>query len=130
MERLATRIVLLIASAIATVALVAVAPITLHDRIAYGSFAMTGTPPRVDYCGRRYYPGNQAQNLAQINAFMTTDGWQGVGQIDTAPSGMPILAGVMSPAMRARYQTNVCAMSLWVQTGPDSYIEYVLSGGP
>ena len=130
MERLATRIVLLLASAIATVALVAVAPVTLHDRIAFGSFAASGAPPRVDYCGRRYYPGNQAQSLAQINAFVATGRLEGVQQIDTAPSGMPILAGVMSPAMRARYQTSACTMSLWVQMGPDSYAEYALSGGP
>ena len=130
MERLATRIVVLLAAGTATVAIVAVAPITLYDSATFGTFAVSGAPPRVDYCGRRYYPGSQSQSLAQVEAFTSINGLPGLQQIDTAPSGMPIVAGVMPLAMRARYHTRVCAMSLWVKSGPDSYVAYALSGGP
>jgi hypothetical protein len=36
----------------------------------------------------------------------------------------------MTPAERAAYHTNVCTMEVFVQTGPDRYLPYGLSGGP
>jgi len=36
----------------------------------------------------------------------------------------------MTPAERAGYHTNVCTMEVFVQTGPDQYLPYGLSGGP
>jgi hypothetical protein len=104
--------------------------VALHNRAAFGTFDTSGAPPRVDYCGRRYYPGGNVDSLAQVNAFLALNKLYGITRIDTAPSGMPIVANVMSPAVRASYHTNVCSMSLWVQTGPDSYLGYGLSGGP
>jgi len=102
----------------------------LHNRAAFGTFDTSGAPPRVDYCGRRYYPGSNVDTLAQVKAFLALDKLYGITRIDTAPSGMPIVANVMSPDLRARYHTDVCTMLLWVQTGPDSYLAYGLSGGP
>ena len=36
----------------------------------------------------------------------------------------------MPPTERAAYHTNVCTMEVFVQTGPDQYLPYGLSGGP
>jgi hypothetical protein len=123
-------IVAVIVLAIAASFFILQALVALHNRAAFGTFDTSGAPPRVDYCGRRYYPGGNVDSLAQVNAFLALNKLYGITRIDTAPSGMPIVANVMSPAVRASYHTNVCSMSLWVQTGPDSYLGYGISGGP
>jgi len=102
----------------------------VRNLVVFGTFDTSSAPPRVDYCGRRYYPGGNVDTLAQVNASLALNKLYGITRIDSAPSGMPIVANVMSPAVRASYHTNVCTMSLWVQTGPDSYLGYGLSGGP
>jgi len=43
---------------------------------------------------------------------------------------MLVLADVLSPASRAYSHTQVCTMAVWVETGPDEYLAYGLSGGP
>ena len=130
MGRRAIRIVLLIAAGIVTVAVFAVAPVSIHDRLAFGTFDMSGAPPHVDYCGRRYYPQGMNYSSAGVAAFLAQVGEEGLTRIGMAPSGMPIVANVASPATQAGYHTNVCTMGLWVQTGSDTYVGYVLSGGP
>ena len=84
----------------------------------------------MDYCGRRYYPGSNTDTRAQIDALLAVNGIHGLTRIDTAPSGMAIVANVMPTQVRAQYHTNVCTMEIWVQTGPDAYLGYGLSGGP
>jgi|ERR1700674_3159517 len=121
--------VVLVAAGITLIAIYAGAP-AMHNRVAFGTFDTVGAPPRVDYCGRRYYPGNKTETLAQVKAFLAENGLYGLTRIDTAPSGEPIVTNVMPPELRAHYQTSVCAMGLWVQTGPDAYVGYSLSGGP
>lgn len=108
----------------------AVAPIYLESRLRYGTFDIASAPPRIDYCGRRYDAGNRTQTLAGVQTFLAENDLDGLTMIDTTPSGMPIVANVLSPEVRAQYHTDVCTMSLWVQTGPDSYVPYGLSGGP
>ena len=130
MGRRVARVVTVFAAAIATVAIYAVAPNLLHDRFVFGTFATTGVPPRVDYYGRRYYPGTQTFTRAQINAFLTQIGAGGLTLIDTAPSGMPVVANVMTPGAQSQYRTNICTMEVWVQKGADAYTVYELSGGP
>ena len=132
MGRRVLRLVLLLVSAIVTVAMFAVAPNAIHDRIVYGTFATADAPPRVDFCGRTYYPADKprAQTLSQVADLLSRNGIYGLTRIDTAPSGDAVVANVMSPEMRARFRTNVCTMVVWVQTGPDSYVSYGLSGGP
>jgi hypothetical protein len=129
-RRRVARIVILLGAAIATVAIYAVAPSAIHNRLAFGTFDTVGAPPRVDYCGRRYYPGDKTETLAQIQAFLAENRLYGLTRIDTAPSGEPIIANVMPHELRAHYHTSVCTMGLWVQTGPDVYVGYGLSGGP
>jgi hypothetical protein len=102
----------------------------MHNRLTYGTFSTEGPPPRVDYCGRRYYPGSPAESRSSVDAFLARNGLSGLTRVGTTPSGMPIVANVMSPATRASYHTNICTMGVWVQTGADSYLPYALSGGP
>jgi hypothetical protein len=132
MGRRVLRVVLLVASATVTVAIFAVAPNAIHNRLAYGTFDTAGIPPRIDYCGRRYYPADQpkTETITQVDALLARNGLHGLTQVDTAPSGMPVVTNVISPSLRARYHTNVCAMRLWVKSGSNSYIGYSLSGGP
>ena len=132
MGRRVLRVVLFFVSATVAVAIFAVAPNLIHDRLAFGTIASAGPPPRVDYCGRRYYPADapQAQTLAEVQASLAQNGLHGLTTVDTAPSGMPVVANVMSTETRASYHTNVCTMALWVKTGTDAYVGYSLSGGP
>jgi hypothetical protein len=118
---------------IAAVGIAAAAPMAvtaIGNRLTYGTFETSGSPPRIDYCGRRYYPGDKTLTAAQVDTQLARNHLKGITRIATAPSGMPIMANVMSPAMRAQYHTNVCMMEVWVRTGPDSYLPYGLSGGP
>lgn len=112
---------------------IAVAPkvaIAVNDEATYGTMDTTGPPPRVDYCGRRYYPGGRTMTMSQVEAFVAVNGDHGLTRVATAPSGMPILANVMTPATRGQFHTNVCTMEVFVQTGQDAYLSYGLSGGP
>ncbi len=132
MGRRVLQIVLLLVSATAVIALFAVAPTLVHNRVVYGTFATWEAPPRVDYCGRRYYPGPESkpQTQAEVVAFLAQNNMHGLTQIATAPSGRPVVANVMSSEMKARYSTEVCTMEVWVKTGEDAYVPYSLSGGP
>ena len=132
MGRRVLRIVLLVVSGTVTVASFAVAPTLIRSRLAYGTFDISGAPARVDYCGRRYYPADTAhvQTLEQVDAFLAEDGLRGLTRVDTAPSGMPIVTNVLPRDVQAHYHTDVCTMVLWVQSGPDAYVAYSLSGGP
>lgn len=107
----------------------------LGNRLAFGTFSTQGPPPRIDYCGRRYYPDSNFPNSAvesgrAVGAELSANGQTGLTRVGTTPSGMPILTNVMTPAVRASFHTSVCTMVVWVQTGPDSYLGYGLSGGP
>ena len=121
---------LALAAGIAAAVLLAIGIPAMHNRLTYGTFSTQGPPPRVDYCGRRYYPGSSAESRSSVDAFLARNGAGALTQVGTTPSGMPIVATVMSPATRAAYHTSVCTMGVWVQTGPDSYLAYGLSGGP
>jgi hypothetical protein len=102
----------------------------IHNRLTYGTFSTQGPPPRIDYCGRRYYPGSSLEPRSSVDASLAQNGLSGVTQVGTTPSGMPILANVMSLATRTSYHTDVCTMVLWVRVNSDSYLPYGLSGGP
>jgi hypothetical protein len=129
-RRRVARIVILTVGSIVGLAIVAGASIGVYNRDTFGTFYTTGAPPRVDYCGRRYYPGGGTEPLAAVRAVLAKNRRTGLTRIGSTPSGLPIVANVMSAADRASYQTEVCTMMLWVQTGPDAYATYELSGGP
>ena len=125
----AARVGILVAAATAVIAILGLGP-AIHNRIVFGEFYTAGAPPRVDYCGRRYYPGNRTETLVQVNEFLAENNLRGLTRIETTPSGMPVLTNVLSAAQKAEFSTSVCTMALWVQTGPDAYVGYGLSGGP
>jgi hypothetical protein len=110
--------------------LIAGASVGVYNRATFGTFFTTDAPPRVDYCGRRYYPGSRIDSLADVKGFLAENGLHGLTRIGSTPSGLPIVANLRSERDKTLYQTNVCTMSLWVQTGPDTYQGYGLSGGP
>jgi hypothetical protein len=119
-----------LAAALVIVVSVPVAATAIHNRLTFGTFSTSGPPPRVGWCGRTYLPGASKESLAGVQAFLEENGLHGLTRIGSTPSGLPIVANVMMPAERASFHTNICTMSLWVQTGPDQYLPYGLSGGP
>jgi hypothetical protein len=112
--------------------LIAGASIAVYNRVYFGTFYTAGAPPRISYCGRTYYPGDttRADSLAHLTSFLASNGQSGLTRVGSTPSGLPIVANVMSLETRASFHTDVCTMEVWVQTGPDSYVVYGLSGGP
>ena len=112
--------------------LVAGASLVTYNRVNLGTFYTAGAPPRIEYCGRRYYPGDppRTDSFVHVTAVLTSNGQSGLTRVGSTPSGLPIVANVITPETRAAYHTNVCTMELWVQTGPDGYVGYGLSGGP
>ena len=132
MGRRVLQVVLLFVFATVAIALFAVAPTLVHNRIVYGTFATWEAPSRVDYCGRRYYPAPEPkpQTLAEVTASLAENNLHGLTQIATAGWGLPVVANVMSPETRATHSTQVCTMEVWVQTDDDAYVPYELSGGP
>jgi len=102
----------------------------IHNRMMFGTFSTSGPPPRVSWCGRTYDRGTSKESLASVDAFLAMNNLHGLIRIGSTPSGLLIVANVMTPAERATLHTNVCTMSLFVQTGSDQYLPYGLSGGP
>jgi hypothetical protein len=100
----------------------ALAP-AMRNQWTYGTVSTEGTPPLIRYCGRTYLPASAAESGRPMQMFNGE-------RIGTTPSGMPVMANVLSPASRAYSHTQVCTMAIWVETGPDQYLAYGLSGGP
>ena len=126
-----------IVPAILVIAFLTVLVVTpaIGRRLAFGTFSTEGPPPRIDYCGRRYYPDSNFPNSAyesgsSVAQELSANGETGLTRIGTTPSGMPILANIMTRAQRASFHTSVCTMVVWVHVGPDRYLAYGLSGGP
>ena len=117
---------------VAAAALVAGASIAVYNRITFGTFYTAGAPPRITYCGRTYYLADtsRADSFAHVTSFLAANRQSGLTRIGSTPSGLPIVANVMTPQTRAAFGTDVCTMEVWVQSGPDSYLVYGLSGGP
>lgn len=100
----------------------ALAP-AMRNQMMYGTVSTDGVPPLIRYCGRTYLP-ESASKLGRPMHLYRAD------RIGTTPSGMPVVTSVLSPASRAYSHTQVCTMAVWVETGPDQYLAYALSGGP
>ena len=126
------RAVTVVLLAVAAVILIAGGSIAVSNQVNFGTFYTTSPPPRIQYCDRRYYLAEppRTDSLGHVTAFLAANGLSGLTQVGSTPSGLPILANVMPPETRASYHTDVCTMGVWVQTGPDSYVLYSLSGGP
>src|SRR5437016_2966931 len=84
----------------------------IERRLAFGTFSTDGPPPRIDYCGRRYYPDSKFPNSAyesgsSVAQALSANREARLSRIGTTPSGMPILANVMTPAQRVSFRTSV-----------------------
>ena len=93
----------------------------------WGTFAPTGPPPRIEWCGRRYYPGSHPLTAQQFSQLPEPRRW---ARVLTTPSGDPVLAIPATAREKAAFHTDVCAMALVVRESPDRYFVYPLSGGP
>ena len=114
-------------------AFVVAAP-AIHNRVVFGTFSTQGPPPRIDYCGRRYYPAPDFPNSPQesgseVAAYLAANGQVGLTRVGTTPSGMPIAANVIDPTER-KFDKTLCTMVVWVEVSHDRYVSYSLSGGP
>jgi hypothetical protein len=129
MRRRALKVVLI---AVPAAIVIAGASIAAYNRVNFGTFYTADAPPRVVYCGRSYIPGDtpRTDTLAHVNGVLAANGMSGLTRIGSSPSGLPIVTNIMSTEMRAAHSTNVCTMELWVQTGADAYVGYVIEGGP
>ena len=113
------------ASVIAVILLVVlVPPLQLLNRVQwavqFGAVTTTSAPPRVDLCGRRFYPSSETVTLAQARA---QEGGP-LGVVAHTPAGTPILANPLHA------HSGDCIITLYVETKPNSYTVYPLSGGP
>lgn len=93
----------------------------------WGTFDRSGSPPRIEWCGRRYYPVWPPLGAHDFAHVPEPRPWS---RILTTPSGAPVLAIASTAAEKAKYGTDVCAMLLFVKESPDRYLKYPLSGGP
>lgn len=103
---------------------------------AWAAYATWGTlgpgpPPRIEWCGRRYYPSSTSLTGAQVTSDTAKAAYPAqLREIARSPAGYAVLAAPMSPVDQARFRTQVCAMVVYLRLGPDSYRPYGLSGGP
>jgi hypothetical protein len=93
----------------------------------WGTLDRSGSPPRIDWCGRRYYPGIRPLTAAEFAQFPVPAPWT---QVLTTPSGQPVYATVATAALKRQFHTEVCSMLLVVRENSDRYVVYPLSGGP
>src|SRR6266550_4865748 len=88
----------------------------IRNQAMYGTMSTEGTPPLVRYCDRTYLPAPAAKSGRPTEMLNSAE------RIGTTPSGMPVIATVLSPASRANMHTQVCTMAVWVETGSDEYL--------
>lgn len=101
---------------------------TLWYRATYHMWPGQGVPPVVRWCGRDYQAGASGpQTWAQITARAPV-AIRAVGHYPPVGPGHPLLADT-GPASR-RSPGEVCAMAVYLRTGPDRYQAYALEGGP
>jgi len=99
----------------------------LWYRAAYHVWPGQGMPGEVHWCGRDYQPAPGPQTWAQVTA-RAPAAVRAVGSYPPLGPGRPLLAAT-GPA--ARWPPGaVCAMVVYLRTGPGRYQAYTLEGGP
>src|SRR5262245_19648248 len=100
---------------------------------AYGTLAFWAEPQRISWCGRVYLPGRETvltrAAVEHQRAALIGDQPYPLVRVATVPPviGAPVLASVTPQATRDRLHLP-CAMVVYLETGPDAYRPYVLSG--
>ena len=112
--------------------LAAAAGSTFWYRATYNVMPGQGASTRVHWCGRDYgSSGSRPQTWRQISAGQRPP-VRAVGHYP--PLGLPaqeLFAAVTPGAQRPSVRPPlVCAMVVYLRTGPDRYIPYSLEGGP
>ena len=111
-----------------TVLLVAVGGLAAWYRATYHTWPGLGVPTVVHWCGRDYSggiagPQTWAQVTAQAPVAVKT-----VGYYPPLGPGRLLLADTGNATSRPPVQ--VCAMAVYLRTGPGRYQSYTLEGGP
>jgi hypothetical protein len=102
--------------------------LTLWYRATYHMWPGMGVPPAVHWCGRDYQLGAPGpQTWAQITA-QAPAAIRAVGSYPPFGPGHPLLAST-GRATHPR-PGQVCAMAVYLRTGPGRYQAYTLEGGP
>lgn len=123
-RRVATVVVVALALACATAA--------IAYRAAYGTFAWWRPATRISWCGRTYLPSNlptlTRSGIEQRRESLLGDAPYPVITVTRLPPlvGRPVLASVNPRATG----DEPCAMAVYLETGPDAYRQYEISGGP
>lgn len=101
----------------------------LRYRAAYGTFAPWSEPTRISWCGRVFLPG-YALTRSQLGRFLP-DG-QSVSDLRPVVTTPPLIGHeVYAVQQRGRAGAHgVCAMAVFLGTGPGTYRIFGLSGGP
>jgi hypothetical protein len=113
---------------------VACASVAFAYRAAYGTFAWWRQPARIYWCGRVYLPSNgptlTRSAVEQQRASLPGEGPYPMVAVTRLPPlvGRPVLATVTPKDSRHRLHVP-CAVALYLETAPDAYRPYVLSGG-
>jgi hypothetical protein len=103
--------------------------------VAYGTLAWWQEPARISWCGRTYLPSTgpllTRADVEQQRASLPGAQPYPVVQVTKVPLlvGGPVLASVTPAATRERLRVP-CAMVVYLETGPDTFRAYALSGGP
>jgi hypothetical protein len=111
--------------------LVAAGVFALWYRQTYNVWPGQSASARVHWCGRDYESfGGPPQTQRQISSrdhFLI----RAVGQYPPlALSRQQLFAAMVVGAQRASVSSPVCAMVVYLRTGPDRYRAYTLEGGP
>ena len=100
----------------------------LYSRAAFGTWDPTALPNRISYCDRTFYPGPHVTR-ARIESTGNAFGVFPIQQVSATVDGKPSFAKPIPDQLR-RSGSLPCAMSVYLKTGSNDYVAYVLSGGP
>jgi hypothetical protein len=118
------RVIVVVGWILAVVVIVVVVSSTalmLLSRRDYGTFAFWSTPERINYCGRRYYPGDTP---VRPTAHDDRSSWRVVGHTFG-------LEPIYAPGPLASHaHSRVCTFVVYVPASGGRYWAYSLSGGP
>jgi hypothetical protein len=94
----------------------------IENRVQFGTFDLSAPPERIDYCDRRYYPGNGGAAVV--------DGLEPMRQIGSTPGGFSYFANLTPDTVRSRFSPSLsCTMVIYVKVA-GGYRVYALSRGP
>jgi hypothetical protein len=99
-------------------------------RATYNVMPGQGASTRVHWCGRDYeWAGGGTSTWAQLTA-QTPGHPRLVGRYPPLGSRAALYAAARPASQREVTGRGLCAMGVYLQTGPDRYRGYALEGGP